>query len=105
MTDSNKESSGRFHEKLSESIDLGLSAKELVEKIVRAALEAEFGGGFTRSKGFDKMVGTIADVMVANPDLRRQSLSIASSYIGKKIQVTRPSPVPPQSLKNKGLKQ
>ncbi len=89
MTDSNKETNNRFHERLEQNLAPGLSAKELVMQIVRAALESEFGPGFTHSKGFDKMVGTIADTIVANPDLRRESLAIASTYIGKKVKVTK----------------
>jgi len=77
----------RFAARLQELISPGLSAKELIEIIVRAALEAEFGPSFTHSRGFDKMVSTIADSIVANPELRRQSLAIASEYLGKKIAV------------------
>lgn len=88
MPDSNKEGDGRFATRLEETLSPGLSAKELVERIVRAALETEFGPGFTHSKGFDKMVSTIADAIVTNPDLRRESLSIASAYIGKKIKIS-----------------
>ena len=102
MTDSNKEEmNGRFHERLEERLSPGQSAKELVEQIVRSALEAEFGPAFTHSKGFGKMVSTIADAIVANPDLRRESLSIASTYIGKKVKVTRSLPHPiMQNIKN-----
>jgi len=84
----------RFDERLKEKLNPGLPAKEMVEMIVRSALEAEFGPTFAHSKGFDKMVGAIADTIVANPDLRRESLSIASSYIEKKIKVTK-APQPP----------
>ena len=89
----------RFGEKLEGSLSPGLSAKEMVEKIVHAALDSEFGHGFTHSKGFDKMVSTIADTIVANPELRRQSLSIASTYMGKKIKVSK-APTSTQNFQN-----
>lgn len=70
-----------FEERLENLIDPNLSAKELAERIVLAALESEFGRNFTLSPGFAKMVNTLADSIVTNPDLRRQALSIASAYI------------------------
>jgi hypothetical protein len=79
----------RFAGRLSELIYTGLPAKELINRIITAALEAEFGASFTRSKGFDKMVNTIADTIVANPDLRRQSLAIASRYMDKGVRVSK----------------
>ncbi len=80
-----------FKEKLKNSITANLTAKELAERIVLAALETEYGrtfalrrkkddAGFTLSAGFAKMVNTLADSIVANPELRRQALSIASIY-------------------------
>lgn len=92
----------RFDERLKERLDPGLSAKEMVEGIVRSALEAEFGPTFAHSKGFSKMVSTIADTIVANPDLRRESLSIASRYIEKKIKVTK-APAPAKNQFAKGF--
>jgi len=71
-----------FEEKLS-NINPSLSAKEMAERIVIAALEAEFGKSFTLSRGFAKMVDALAEVLVTNPDLRRQALSVASVYIKK----------------------
>ena len=88
MVDSNKEGGNRFAARLEETLSPGLSAKELAECIVRAALETEFGPSFAHSKGFDKMVSTIADAIVTNPDLRHKSLSVASMYLGKKIKVS-----------------
>jgi len=72
-----------FEEKLEKSINPNLSAKELAERIVSAALESEFGRSFTLSPGFAKMVNTLADSIVTNPDLRRQALAVASVYIKK----------------------
>lgn len=72
-----------FEEKISTAIHPSLSAKEMAEKFVIAALEAEFGKTFTLTPGFDKMVNTLAEIIVTNPDLRRQTLSIASIYIQK----------------------
>ncbi|MFA4858141.1 MAG: hypothetical protein WC901_00655 [Candidatus Margulisiibacteriota bacterium] len=73
-----------FESRLEELLHPELSAKELIEKIVRAALEVEFGATFTLSFGFDKMLSTIADAVVTNPELRRQALAIASLYVAKK---------------------
>ena len=73
-----------FEKRLEALLSPSLSAKELIEKIVRAALEVEFGPSFTLSKGFDKMLSAIADAVVTNPDLRRQALAVASVYISKK---------------------
>ncbi len=75
-----------FAERLSNSLEPNLSAKELIEKMVRSALEVEFGYSFTLTKGFAKMVGTIADSIMTNPELRRQSLAVASKYLSKKIK-------------------
>ncbi|MBU0687669.1 MAG: hypothetical protein KKB81_07500 [Candidatus Margulisbacteria bacterium] len=73
-----------FEKRLEDLLSPSLSAKELIENIVRAALEVEFGSTFTLSRGFDKMTGAIADAVVTNPELRRQALAIASLYISKK---------------------
>lgn len=72
-----------FKDKLAENIHANLSAKELAERIVLAALESEYGKNFTLTPGFAKMVNTLADSIVTNPDLRRQALAIASHYISK----------------------
>jgi hypothetical protein len=77
--------SDRFESRLEETLQPTLSAKELIENIVRTALEVEFGHSFTISPGFAKMVSTIADAIVTNPELRRQALAIASIYIGRKL--------------------
>ena len=69
-----------FENKLENIISPDLTAKELAEKMVVAVLETEYGKSFTLSKGFDKMVNTLADSIVTNPDLRRQALAIASRY-------------------------
>lgn len=73
-----------FEEKISAFANPQLSARETAEKIVIAVLEAEYGRAFTLSPGFAKMVNALAEVIVTNPDLRRQALAIASSYIKKK---------------------
>ncbi len=70
-----------FEERLGTAITADLSAKELAERIVIAALESEYGRNFTSSPGFAKMVNTLADTIVTNPDLRRQALAVASHYI------------------------
>ena len=75
-----------FHTRMLEQIAPGSSAKELIEKIVKSALEVEYGSAFTLSPGFAKMVSKLADVVVTNPELRRQALSIASTYIDKKTE-------------------
>ncbi|MBI5078746.1 hypothetical protein HZB08_01845 [Candidatus Saganbacteria bacterium] len=72
-----------FEENLTAAIDPALSAKGMAERIVTAALEAEFGKAFTLSPGFAKIVGTLAEVVVTNPELRRQALAVASVYIKK----------------------
>ena len=72
-----------FEEKIANSVNAGLSAKEMAERFVVAALEAEYGKAFTMSPGFAKMVNTLAEMIVTNPDLRRQALSLASVYIKK----------------------
>jgi hypothetical protein len=76
-----------FHTRMSEQIDPAHSAKELIERIVKSALEVEYGGAFALNPGFTKMVSKIADVIVSNPELRRQALSVASVYIERKMQV------------------
>jgi hypothetical protein len=78
-----------FHSRMLERIDPRSSAKELVEGIVKSALEVEYGSGFALSSGFGKMVSKIADVVVSNPELRRQALSVAGTYIDKKMEETK----------------
>ena len=70
-----------FKNKLEQTLHANLTAKELAERIVLAALESEYGRGFTLTPGFAKMVDTLADSIVANPELRRQALAVASSCI------------------------
>jgi hypothetical protein len=72
-----------FEEKINSNIHPSLSAKEVAERIVVAALEAEYGRSFTLTRGFAKMVDALAEVIVTNPELRRQALSVASAYIKK----------------------
>ena len=72
-----------FASKLNDNLHASLSSKEMAEKIVIAALEAEFGKSFTLNRGFAKMVNALAEVLVTNPELRRQALMIASLYIKK----------------------
>jgi hypothetical protein len=74
-----------FEERINAKMHPSLSAKEIAEQFVIAALEAEFGKAFTASAGFAKMVNTLANMVVTNPDLRRQALAIASSYIKRKL--------------------
>lgn len=73
-----------FAEKISTIISPGLSAKETAERIIYAALEVEFGRNFTQSPGFAKIVSRLAEVIVTNPELRRQALSLARTYSSKK---------------------
>ena len=70
-----------FEEKIISTVGPNLSAKELAQQLVLAVLESEFGKSFTLTPGFAKMVNTLADAVVTNPDLRRQALSVASIYI------------------------
>lgn len=79
-----QESFDRFSEKLKVTLEQNLPAKELIEKVVRSALEVEYGPDFARSKGFPKMVSTIADAIITNPELRQQSLAVASMHLSKK---------------------
>ncbi len=72
-----------FEEKLNKDLHPSLSSKEMAEKIVIAALEAEYGKSFTLNRGFAKMVNALAEVLVTNPELRRQALHIASLAIKK----------------------
>lgn len=73
-----------FEGKISAAVNPANSPKETARQMVVAALETEFGRTFTMSPSFAKMVDTLAEVLVTNPDLRRQVLSIASFYIKKK---------------------
>ncbi len=89
LSDAKKDKEDILATRLEETLEPTLSAKELIEKIIRATLEVEFGHTFTLSKGFASMVGTIADSIITNPELRRQALRVASTYMGKKIRVSK----------------
>jgi hypothetical protein len=80
-----KNKTGQFEARLEEVLEPSFSAKELIEKIVRTALEVEFGPSFTMAPGFARMVSTIAETIVTNPELRRQALAVASIYISRKL--------------------
>ncbi|MDD4179824.1 MAG: hypothetical protein PHH14_07280, partial [Candidatus Margulisbacteria bacterium] len=67
-----------FEERISTGVHSALSAKEMAEQIVIAALEAEYGKTFTLTPGFAKMTNALAEMLVTNPELRRQALHIAS---------------------------
>lgn len=69
-----------FEEKISSSVHPSQTAKEIARQIVIAALETEYGKAFTFNPNFAKMVDTLADMIVTNPDLRRQTLSIVSAF-------------------------
>lgn len=77
------QSLNNFQEKLGNLIAPTLTAKELAECIVIAALESEYGKSFTLNRGFARMVSVLADSIVANPELRRQSLAVASTYFNQ----------------------
>lgn len=73
-----------FREKLSRTLTPVLPAKELATQVVRAALETEYGQAFTGAPFYDRMVSTIADSIVTNPELRREILSMVGSFIKEK---------------------
>jgi hypothetical protein len=88
-----------FEEKLTTTLHPELTAKQMAEKIVVAVLESEYGkaftlkhrtSGFTFSPAFAKMVNVLADFIVTDPELRRQTLSIASTYIRRKSAALNP---------------
>ena len=73
-----------FEERLTAAVDHGLTAKQLAAKTVVAILEAEYGKTFTFSPHFAKMVDVLAEIIVTNPNLRRQTLTMASRYLQRK---------------------
>lgn len=77
-----------FEARVSAVVHPSLSAREMAEHFVIAALEAEYGKTFTLSPGFAKMVGTLAEMMVTHPEMRRQTLA-AASYLIKKNRVNQ----------------
>ena len=72
-----------FEEKVAAVVSPIHSSKETARHIVIAALETEFGKAFTMSPNFAKMVNTLAEVIVTNPELRNQSQAVASYFIKK----------------------
>jgi hypothetical protein len=74
----------QFANRLTDLLEPNLTALETVQRMVRAALEVEFGVAFTLSPGFGKMVKTIAQSMTTIPELRRQALAIATLYLENK---------------------
>lgn len=77
-----------FKERLLGSIQANLTAKELAQCVIIAALEAEYGHSFTMTPGFAKMVNTLAESIVTNPELRRHALAITSELIRGNTQNT-----------------
>lgn len=72
-----------FEEKILTGMDPTLTARQIAERMVIAALEAEYGKTFTLSRNFAKMVDALSEILVTNPELRRQTLAVASTYIRK----------------------
>ena len=72
-----------FKERIACDAHPALPAKEMARKVVVAALEAEYGKTFTFNPHFAKMVDALAEMLVTNPDLRRQTLSVASALFKK----------------------
>lgn len=87
ITDSaeHKDNVSRFKDLLDKVLSPNLPAKDLVELIIRSALEIEFGPSFVLSPGFRKMSEKIADSIMVNPALRRQILAASSQILGDKI--------------------
>jgi len=71
----------RFAEKLRETLEPNLPARELITVIISVALETDLGKSFTLTKGFDKMVQKIADSVMVDPNLRRQALAVVSQVV------------------------
>ena len=82
-----------FREKLGKTIRPTLPVKELAGFVVRAALEVEYGEPFTKSPFSDRMISTIADSIMTNPDLRQELLTVATT-----IYDARTNPVFPESF-------
>jgi hypothetical protein len=75
-----------FREKLRKVLTPVLPAKELATQVVRAALETEYGQAFTGAPFYDRMVSTIADTIVTNPELRREILSMVDPFVKEKTE-------------------
>ena len=75
----------QFRQKLTKAIDPYLPAKDLAACAVRVALEIEYGPAFAGGELSDKMIDTIANTIMTNPELRREMLSMVSPILSEKI--------------------
>jgi len=84
---SNEERVDLFKDKLQQELKITMSPYELVDTVVSAALESEFGDSskVKLSPVYIKMQETITDSIVANEDVKERTLSLANRYLKKKI--------------------
>lgn len=76
----------RFTEKLESILVPNIPANELITIIVKTAVEVQLGKSFTLNPGFDKMVSKIVSVIMTDPLLRRQALSVVSLVLENKTE-------------------
>ncbi len=76
----------RFTEKLESILVPNIPANELITIIVKTAVEVQLGKSFTLNPGFDKMVNKIVSVIMTDPLLRRQALSVVSLVLENKTE-------------------
>jgi len=76
-----------FKEKLQQELRMTMSPYELIDTVVGAALESEFGDSpkVKLSPIFIKMRETVTDGIVSNDEVKERTLSLANRYLKKKI--------------------
>jgi len=73
-----------FRTKLADNIHQQLTAEQLAEVIITAAMERQYGKAFTFTTGFAKMINTLAQSILTHPELRQQALTLVHTYLEQK---------------------
>ncbi|PIS29390.1 hypothetical protein COT42_05395 [Candidatus Saganbacteria bacterium CG08_land_8_20_14_0_20_45_16] len=73
-----------FRTKLADNIHQQLTAEQLAEVIITAAMESQYGKAFTFTTGFAKMINTLAQSILTHPELRQQALTLVHTYLEQK---------------------
>lgn len=83
-----KKEVSEFTKKLKESVKKGVSVEKLVNQVVTAALEVEFGKEFMASPKNQKIIKAIARMIQADEELLERTVAVAlKSFLEKNKEI------------------